>query len=77
MIIHGLSLFHEGKIGPEAGSCSTALTPHVTLCGHLGPLGRACELGVDRAQLDQKSHWFSSANNMGHAAGLVSETWFM
>lgn len=76
MIIHGLSFFHEGKIGPEAGACSTALTPPVRLWGHLGLSGRVCELGVGRVQLNQNSFWFSSANNMRHAAGLVPDTWF-
>lgn len=55
MIVHGLSFFHEGKIGPEAGACSTALTPPIRLWGHLGPSGRVCELGVGRVQLNQNS----------------------
>lgn len=76
MTVRGLSLFHEGKVSPEAGACSTALTPRVRLCGHLGPLGHVCELGVGRVQSNQNSYWFSAAKNTGHAAGLVSEICF-
>lgn len=63
-------------MSPEAGACSTALATHVRLCGHSGSFGHVCELGVGRVQLNQNSFWFSSANNTGHAADLMSETCF-
>lgn len=65
MIIHGLSFFHEGKIGPEAGACSTALTPPVRLWGHLGPSGHVCELGVGRVQLNQNSSGLAQPTTQG------------